>query len=522
MTKRPTKHLTAHLKKIAALCVVFHTTACQVTDEVPKENYSSTLIQDVMIYDGSGGTPYMGDIRIRGSKIIAIGILEPKPQELKVPGMGLVAAPGFIDVHSHHPEKFDKEPAPKSVLAQGITTVIAGVDGKNPLARKTNTPVKELMADFNANPAAVNIGYYSTHNSIRYSVMGDDYQRPATREELAKMLALVQDDMEAGALGLSTGLEYEPGLYSETSEVIELTKVAAKYGGSYSTHIRSEDLKVFSALEEFITIARETGVKAHISHAKLAMFELWGLAPRVINTFNEARSEGLKITADIYPYDGWKAPMRILLPNRDYDNLSAYDYALSAIAPSDRITITTYDADPSLIGKTLKQIAAEKGVSPQEQMRHMLKVALKQNFYIFVIGRNVSSEDQKEFLKWPYTVISSDGGVDDLHPRGQGSFPRVIHSYVTQEKLFPLEEAIRKMTSLSASILGLDDRGLLKEGYAADIILFDKDTFRDHATFESPVKYSTGLAYAWVNGEMVWHKGEATLARPGQVLKHTH
>jgi N-acyl-D-amino-acid deacylase len=320
-------------------------------------------------------------------------------------------------------------------------------------------------------------------------------------------------------LGLSTGLEYEPSLYSTTEEVIELAKIAAQYGGKYTSHIRSEDIKVTEAIDELLTIAREANISANISHIKLAMYALHGNATDVLEKLNKARAEGLDITADIYPYDGWKAPMAILMPERDYTDRAAAEFGLSSIAAPSSITISDYDGEPSYIGKTLEELAVEKNMDPVDLMMQLLQRAEEDNLKERVIGRNISEEDIQTFMKWPYTAITTDGGINDSHPRGQGTFTRVLANYVRDKNVISLSEAIRKMTSLTAINLGITNRGIIKQGYAADLVLFNPASIQDHATFENSLQYSTGIDAVWVNGELVWDKDTVTTARPGQIIR---
>lgn len=482
---------------------------------------STTLIKNAVIYDGMGGESYQADVRIQGGLIIQIGIFDALEGEKIWDAKGLALAPGFIDPHSHHDTRLMAKPAPESALAQGITTIVSGLDGGTSTFGDPFVSIEHSFSVFEKAPAAINLAYFAPHDTYREIVMGDDFKRAATADELDQMAQFLRRDMEAGALGLSTGLEYEPSLYSHTNEVIELAKIAAEYGGKYSSHIRSEDIKVTEAIDEVITIAREANIPANISHIKLAMYNLHGNAPDFIRKLDNARAEGLVITADIYPYDGWKAPMAILMPARDYGDRFAAEYALSSIASPSSITISDYEGEPSYIGKTLKELAIEKNLSSTDLMMQLLQRAEDNNLIERVIGRNIGEEDIQSFMRWPYTAITTDGGIDDSHPRGQGTFARVLASYVRDKNVLSLSEAIRKMTSLPANNLGILDRGIVKEGFAADLVLFDPATIQDHATFENSLQYSTGIDAVWVNGELVWDKGRSTNARPGQtILRH--
>ncbi|MDC0111113.1 D-aminoacylase [Emcibacteraceae bacterium] len=484
-----------------------------------KKSSSTWLIKNAIVYDGLGNNPVNTDIRINNGIISGIGIFDAQINEKIWNAHGLALAPGFIDPHSHHDTKLKKLPAPKSLLAQGITTIVSGLDGGASTFGDPFVSIANNFLVFKKNPSAINLAYFAPHDTYRELVMGDDFKRISTKEELEQMKKMLRRDMEAGALGLSTGLEYEPSLYSNTQEVIELAKVAAKYNGKYSSHIRSEDIKVTEAINEVLTIAREANIPANISHIKLAMYELHGEASKVIKALENARKEGLIITADIYPYDGWKAPMAILMPKRDYFDRAAAEYALSSIISPSGITISDYDNEPLYIGKTLKELATRENIDPIDLMMDLLQRAERDNIKERIIGRNINENDIQKFMEWPYTSITTDGGINDSHPRGQGSFSRVLASYVRDKNILSLTEAIRKMTSLPANSLGIANRGIIKKGYAADLVLFDPNAIQDHATFEKPLQYSTGIDAVWVNGELVWNKGRVTNARPGQIIR---
>ncbi|MCC3859928.1 N-acyl-D-amino-acid deacylase family protein [Pseudemcibacter aquimaris] len=478
-----------------------------------------TLIKNAFIYNGTGDKSYFADVRIEGGLIKKIGDITANENDIIWDANGLALAPGFIDPHSHHDTKLMNKPAPESALAQGITTIVSGLDGGASTFGSPFISIDHSFSVFEKTPAAINLAYFAPHDTYREIVMGNDFKRLATADELDQMKIMLRRDMEAGALGLSTGLEYEPSLYSNSHEVIELAKVAAEYGGKYSSHIRSEDIKVTEAIDEVITIAREADISANISHIKLAMYEIHGNAPTVIDKLDNARKSGLNITADIYPYDGWKAPMAILMPARNYEDREAAEYALNSIASPSSITISDYEGEPTYIGKTLSELAIEKNKDPVDLMMELLQRAERENLHERVIGRNIGDADIEAFMKWPFTAITTDGGIDDSHPRGQGAFARVLARYVRDKKVISLSEAIRKMTSLPASNLGITDRGLIKKGYAADLVLFNPATIQDNASFENSLQYSSGIAAVWVNGELVWNKDVVTDARPGKIIR---
>jgi len=482
-------------------------------DDTTKSGTDSLLIQNAVLYDGSGAAPFKGGLRVQNGVIVSVGDLTPLGGEEIWDAKGLALAPGFIDPHNHYEPGLKKHPAPASVLAQGVTTIAAGLDGE------TKVPVKEMFAEFEKNPAAVNIASFGPFGNYRSAVMGKDFRRPATPKEVGEMIKLFQADLDEGVLGLSTGLEYDPGKYATTSEIIALCKVAAKAGGRYTSHLRSEDVKFYEALNELLTIARKANIPANVSHIKLATAALWGQSSKAVDILNKARSEGLDITADIYPYDAWKSTMRVLLPERNFEDRKAYEYALKSFAPPSTILLAEYPPNPSYVGKTLAEISKKEGVDPVDMLMKMVQVTVSHHIRERVIVSNMAEVDVTRLMQWPFTSISTDGSVDDRHPRGQGSFPRVLAKYVREEGKLSLPEAIRKMTSLPAHTLGLKDRGRLKVGYAADLVLFDPETITDHGTFANPVQYATGVKAVWVNGVLVWQDGKATANRPGRILR---
>lgn len=502
--------------------LILHSCEEQNTAQDENTTTSTWIIKGASVYDGLGNDPFIADVRIEQGIIAGIGSFAAESGENVWQANGLALSPGFIDPHSHHDTKLMQQLAPPSALGQGITTIVSGLDGGASSFGQPFISIDHNISLFTESPAAINLAYFAPHDTYREIVMGEDFKRAASEQELERMKQMLRRDLEAGALGLSTGLEYEPSLYSVTEEVIELAKVAAQFGGKYSSHIRSEDVRVAEAIDEVLTIARAANIPANISHIKLAMYSLHGDAPSVIEKLNTARSEGLDITADIYPYDGWKAPMAILMPERDYTDLAAAQYALESIAAPASITISNYEGEPSFAGKTLEELATEGNTSPVDLMMQLLQRAERDKLNERVIGRNIGTQDIETFMKWPFTAITTDGGIDDSHPRGQGTFPRVLASYVRDNKVLTLSEAIRKMTSLPASNLGITDRGTLVQGLAADLVLFDPDSIQDHATFDDSLQYSTGVAAVWVNGELVWDKGSATEARPGKIIRRAN
>ncbi|MFT4196972.1 MAG: D-aminoacylase [Pseudoxanthomonas sp.] len=483
---------------------------------------AATLVEHVSIVDGTGAPAYPGAVRIVDGRIAAVGRLRAQPGETRVDGHGLVLAPGFIDTHSHHDVGMFEHPDLVAVTSQGVTTLIVGQDGFS------QTPVATLFGRLQATPVAVNIGSYSGHNTLRAQVMGQDARRPATAAEIVAMGRLLEADMDAGAFGLSTGLMYETGAFSTTDEVLALAQVAARRGGRYISHLRNEAFELDQALDEAILIGRRTGMPVQVSHLKIAVRRNWGQAPAVLRRLDAARAEGIDITADVYPYTYWQTTMRIMFPNKDYDDRDglAFNFAEST-RPQD-LRVALFRPDPSLQGRTVAQIAQARGQDPVSAYIGMQKtLAAWEQAHAgqgglgkveAVIGTSMSEDDVAAFLAWPHSNVCSDG-FELGHPRGHGTFTRVLGRYVRQRHVLTLEQAVHKMTALAAAHLGIADRGVIRPGAWADLVLFDPATVIDRATVEDPSALSVGVARVWVNGQPVFADGHALPARPGQVVR---
>ena len=385
-------------------------------------------------------------------------------------------------------------------------------------------PLGDLFARLERAPAAVNVASYAGHGAIRSRVLGADFRRVATAAEIEAMRALLRQELAAGALGLSTGLEYDPGIYSAPDEVVELAKVAAAAGGRYISHVRSEDRDFWAAIDEILAIGREAKLPVQISHIKLAMRSLWGQAPRLLALLDEARQSGVDVTADIYPYLYWHSGLTVLFPERNFESLEAAEFALREVAPPEGLIVARYLPVPSYAGKTLAAIAGERGEPPARTLIELIRMAeaMKaqgQEGVENIIATSMVEGDLEQLLAWPQTNLCTDGQLDGRHPRGYGSYPRVLGRYVRERKVLTLEAAIRKMTALAADHVGLRDRGRLVPGAFADLVQFDPATVADRATTDEPHTLSTGIERVWVNGAVVYEAGSTTGARPGSVLR---
>ena len=374
----------------------------------------------------------------------------------------------------------------------------------------------------------MNVASYAGHNTYRDLVLGDDFRREATAEEIAAMARLLEEDLAAGALGLSTGLEYDPGIYSSTEEVVQLAQVAAAAGGRYLSHLRSEDRWFWDAVEEIIHIGEATGMPVQLTHAKLALHSLWGEAPRLLGRLEAARAEGVNITLDVYPYPYWQSTLTVMFPDRDFTDLEESRFVVSEMARPEGILIPVYAPEPAYAGRTLADIAAERGEEPAAVLLDLIQRAEAMRNdpdrdpgtrVESVIATSMSEEDIAQIFAWEHASLSTDGALFGAHPRGFGSFPRAIRQFVRERKILSLEEAVRRMTSLTADNQGLRDRGRIAPGMAADLVLFDPETIGDRATPESPHELSVGIHRVLVAGETVFADGRVTAARPGVFLR---
>lgn len=500
--------------KCARLCLFMLVLLIASCGKVQQEPPSSVLIHDAAIIDGTGAPRFFASVRIDKGKIAAIGDLVARSGEDLVDGTGLVLAPGFIDTHSHLDRAFSTDRSMLPATSQGVTTIFVGQDGfSDEAADMLRKRIWEA-------PVAVNVATFSGHNTIRRKVMGTARRAP-TPAELEEMVEMVDADMRAGAFGLSTGLIYEPGTFSDTDELLALAAVSARHGGRYASHVRNEGFGIEEAIHEALRIGRETGQPVHVSHLKVAVFPLWGNAPGIVSLFDEARRQGIAVTADMYPYTYWASRLTALFQDKQYESAESLAETLDTSVTPDNLIVARFDPDPSLEGKSLNAIAEQNGLSAVEAGLIMMR-ALRdykishpdQDKASTVIGTSMSLEDISTFALWPHTNVASDGATTG-HPRGHGTFPRYIDLFVNQMKLMSLEEAVSRMTVLSAENMGLVHRGRIAEGYPADLVLIDPDRIKDRATIEAPGELSEGIVRVWVNGQTVFRNGKAVDAYPG-------
>jgi N-acyl-D-amino-acid deacylase len=481
---------------------------------------AATLITGASVVDGSGAPAQAVAVRIDGDRIAAVGALKPRRGDTVIDGRGLVLAPGFIDGHSHHDRGDYADRAMLPLLAQGITTIVVGQDGGS------DAPFAVLAQRFAARPAAVNVAAYTGHGFLREVAMGADYKRPATAAETAMMQALLADDIKAGSLGLSTGLEYDPGIYARHDELLALARTTRQHGGRYISHMRNEDVAFDAALDELIDLGAQTGVPVQVSHIKLGAVSRWGGAGAVLARLDAARARGIDVTADVYPYEYWQSTLTVLFPKRDFTDLAAARFALTELTTPAGMLIGAYAPDPALVGQTIAQIAAARGEEPARTYLWLIQTAQAwraahpgARSVEAVIGTAMAPADIAAFIAWPHSNICSDGLIGGRHPRGAGAFARIVRQYVREQKLLSLEAAVHKMTGLTAQHLGLDGRGLIRPGMAADLVLFDAERFADRATVAEPGALAVGMQMVMVGGAIVYRDGGATGAFPGRWLR---
>jgi len=477
---------------------------------------SSTLITEVRIIDGTGIPAYVGSVRVKGNQIVAVGNLQALPGEQVIKGQNKFLCPGFIDAHSHHFSSLRNFPQAAATNNQGITTIVIGQDGGS-------YPVDSLRIWMGQRKAAVNVATYTGHTSLREQVMGEDQLlRAATSAEISSMQKILAEEIKKGSLGLSTGLEYEPAFYSSKDEVMLLAKTAAAQKGRYISHIRSEDVTLQDAVDEIIRIGRETGMPVQISHLKIALRSQWNTSAALLQQLQQARVEGVNITADVYPYTFWNSTLKVLFPSRKYTSLPDATLAVTQLCDPSGSVMVHFAPVPAYEGKTLSQIAHIRKESPAQTLIQLITMAdsfRKANPEFSgsvetIMGKAMTENDVRNFIAWPLSVICSDGG-NGGHPRGYGTFTRVLFEYVKKQPLMSVETAVYKMTGLTAQHLGIQKRGVIAPGYIADLVLLDMDKVKDHATIENGKALSEGIEQVWIGGQVTWKQQKPTGNLPG-------
>jgi len=553
---------------LAALIVsALHIAPCIcVAQTSPRVDSFDVLIKGGLVYDGTGQSPRRDDVGIRGDRIVAIGHLKSAHAKSVIDATDLAVAPGFINMLSHSEVSLIADGRSMGELRQGVTTQIFGESSMGPLTDEMKKRRLDQQGDIKYEIAWTTLAEYLTYlekrgvsqnfasfigaPTIREYVIGLE-DKPPTPGQLDKMRELVRQEMEAGALGVTTALIYPPATFAKTDELIELSKVAAKYQGKYIAHIRSEANQLTEAVEETIRISREAGLPAEIYHLKASGQANWPKLDQVIAMIEDARRQGLKITADMYTYTAGATGLNSCMPPWVYDGGAEAAYKrlqdpetrkkiadamrtpsndwenLYMLAGSpDQILLVGFKSDAlkPLTGKTLAEVARLRGKDPIESI---MDLVLEDHSRIGTVYFMMDEQNVRKQIRQPWVSFGSDAasmapeGVflkSSSHPRAYGNFARLLGKYVREEKIIPLAEAVHRLSGLPATNLGLDHRGFIKEGMFADVVVFDPQTIADRATFEQPHQYAIGVRHVFVNGVQVLKDGEHTGGKPGRAL----
>jgi N-acyl-D-amino-acid deacylase len=518
---------------LAALCIFFF-----VLKSVTPQQDFALLIKGGYILDGTGNPWFKGDIGIDDKKIVEIGNLAGKRAGKTIDATGLFVSPGFIDVHTHCDRGIIEVPTVDNYVHQGVTTVIGGNCGGHPY------PITDLFLKLEENGMSVNFGCLMGHNSIRREVM-ELKMDPPTSDELKRMKNLIRQEMEAGALGFSTGLSYLPGSYSDKAELVSLVSAIVPFGGIYTSHIRDQGKNISQAIQEAIEVGEKNNIPVLVSHIKLAEDAVWGKPEMITGPVEKARERGVEVFLDQYPYTATSSGFTSSLPSWCYEggkekflerleDKETYQKIKSYVIQRRLISTKNIDKlktiyigrsrqSPDFEGKNLREILIIQKKEPTVDNAADLIIDIERNGGATGIFFQMDEKDVESLMELPYTMHASDGGVQVQgrgvpHPRNYGTFPRVIAHYVRDRGIITIEEAVRKMTSLPAQVFRIRQRGMLREGMYADITVFDYSSFTDKATFAEPHQYGRGLRCVIVNGQIVLADDTHTGALPGMVI----
>ena len=495
------------------------------------------LIRNARVIDGTGNPWFRADVGVKDGKIAAVGRLAGATATREIDAQDRVVAPGFIDIHTHVEGAVEKVPGGDNYVMDGVTTLVTGNCGGS------YRNLGESFAKLEKLGIGLNVASLVGHNTVRGQVMGSA-NRQATPEEIARMQELVEKAMREGALGLSTGLIYVPGTYASTEEVVALAKAAAKHGGIYASHLRDEGERAIQAIEEAVRVGKEAGVPVQLAHFKIDNKKLWGSSNKTVDLIERSRRAGVDVSVDQYPYDRASTGISHLLPTWALaDGDAAIKQRLSDPPTRARIAremeqmrkrlghkdysyavVASCDFDHALEGKSIREINVLKGrkKNTKQEIQTILEVMAQGG--ASMVYHTMGEKDVERIMRYPNAAVGSDGGIRVFgegvpHPRSYGTRARVLAEYVRNRGVISLEEAIRKMTSLPARMIGFRDRGLLREGFAADLVLFDPARVQDKATFLKPHQFSEGFDLVLVNGVAVVDGGKLAGARPGRVLR---
>lgn len=494
------------------------------------------ILRNARIIDGSGNPWFRADIGLKAGKIAKIGVLRDKTADRTIDVAGKVVTPGFIDVHTHSESGLLKLPQSENFLRDGVTSIVTGNCGSSEL------DIKHFYNTLERLKTGINVATLVGHNAIRIEVMGSE-DRKATPQEIERMKAMIDKAMQAGAVGFSSGLEYVPGMFSPLEELVELSKVAAKYNGIYTTHMRDEGEGVLDAMREAAEVGLQAGIRVQISHLKQDTKAFWGNTQKMLDLLENYRSKGVEITVDQYPYTAYSTGLGTTLPNwalagghsklverlkdpatrkKIFDEVLASN-KVRGYNDFEYTAVASCSFEPKYEGKNIREISSMLGRSKTHEADVETVLNLMEKGGVSVVTSAMSEEDVANIMRYRNTAIASDGGVREFgvgrpHPRSYGTNARVINEYVRLRKILTLEDAVRKMTSLPAQIFNFKDRGLLREGFAADIVVFNSEVVRDNASFANPHQYSTGFDFVLVNGKVAVEADKLTSERGGQVL----
>jgi N-acyl-D-aspartate/D-glutamate deacylase len=515
---------------IIIFCViVLHHVRVSVGEAIPRQESLDILIKGGRVVDGSGDDPILADVGIRGDRIVYIGNSRTFAAARTIDAAGLIVAPGFIDPHTHTAEDLSNPSTNSNVnyLMQGVTTVVTGNDGSSPW------PIADTLARWQRQGIGTNAALFVGHGTIRSRVLGNGNITP-TPQQLAQMRALISRGMEDGAFGMSSGLYYAPGSFATTEEVIELARAAAEKGGIYDTHMRDEDsysIGLLGSIQETIRIGQQARIPVHISHIKALGTEVWGKSTAAIDLINRGRAEGIEVTASQYPYtasgtsivaalvprwaeDGGRRRLleQIEDPGARPRLTADMEASLKRRGGPDSLLVTVA-RDKSLVGKTLAQLAMTWKKSPVEAA---IDIILSQGD-ASIASFNMDEEDIENFMRQPFVMTGSDGSAG--HPRKYGTFPRKLRLYCYTKRLITLPFAIRSSSALTAETLRIPQRGRLRQGYYADVIVIDEKAVADRATYEHPQELAVGMRYVILNGKIAVDAGKYTGALAGRALR---
>lgn len=495
------------------------------------------VIEGGLVIDGTGNPWFHGDVGIKDGRVVAVrDRLDAGRAARVIQADGLVVAPGFIDIHTHADSDILKVPTADNYVMQGVTTLIGGNCGGHEF------PLAQLWAGIEKQGISCNFGSLAGHNTIRRRVMGMKMSAPSP-EELRSMQELLRREMRSGALGLSTGLAYLPGTYSRTEELVALGSVVAEFGGFYASHIRNQGRQIAEAVEEAVAVGEANRIPVQISHIKLADEAVWNETDRITGPVEAARARGVEVTLDQYPYTATSSGFTSSLPQDVFEggrerflerlaDPAVYDRVKRTVI-ANRLTsargidklasiyIASSREHPEYEGRNLKEILALLDRPADAEHGADLIIDIVKEGDASAVFFQMDEKDVEALMRLPYVMVGSDGGLQVIgvgspHPRSYGTFPRVIGEYAMKRGLLPLEEAVRKMTSLPAQTMRLRDRGLLREGMCADVVVFDLREFKDSATFSEPHRYPAGVRYVLVNGRPVVEEGKHNGSRPGR------